>query len=133
MRVHAGWFGLLAAVVAMTVQADVPNDPTEVKPLSVGVKAPSFEARATDGALRIFRPDGYQKPTVVIFYRGGWCPYCNMQLSDLRLVEQKLRQSGFEIVFLSTDRPEILYSSLKATDIHYTLLSDSHLEVLAAA
>jgi peroxiredoxin len=50
-----------------------------------------------------------------------------MQLSDLRLVEPTLRERGFEIVFLSTDRPEILYSSLKATDIHYTLLSDSHL------
>jgi peroxiredoxin len=51
-----------------------------------------------------------------------------MQLSDLRLVEPKLDEQGFEIVFLSTDRTDILYSSLKATDIHYTLLSDSHLE-----
>ena len=55
-----------------------------------------------------------------------------MQLSDLRLVESKLREQGFEIVFLSTDRPEILYSSLKAADIHYTLLSDSHLEAAKA-
>ena len=47
-------------------------------------------------------------------------------------MEPKLRAQGFEIVFLSTDRPEILYSSLKATDIHYTLLSDSHLEAAKA-
>jgi peroxiredoxin len=68
----------------------------------------------------------------VLFYRGGWCPYCNAQLSDLHLVEPKLRESGFEIVFSSTDRPELLYSSLKATDIHYTLLSDSKLEAARA-
>jgi peroxiredoxin len=55
-----------------------------------------------------------------------------MQLNDLRLVEPKLRALGFEIVFLSTDRPEILYSSLKATDIRYTLLSDSRLEAANA-
>ena len=55
-----------------------------------------------------------------------------MQLSDMRLVEPKLRASGFEIVFLSTDRPQLLYSSLKATDIHYTLLSDSHLKAAKA-
>jgi peroxiredoxin len=78
--------------------------------------------------LRTFLPDSYKKPTVVLFYRGGWCPYCNAQLSDLHLVEPKLRKSGFEVVFLSSDRPELLYSSLKAADIHYTLLSDSHLE-----
>jgi hypothetical protein len=46
----------------------------------------------------------------------AWVPYCNMQLSDLHLVEPRLRMSGFEIVFLSTDRLEILYSSLKAAD-----------------
>ncbi len=72
------------------------------------------------------------RPTIVLFYRGGWCPYCNAQLSDLRLVEPKLRQHGFEIVFLSTDRPAILYSSLKAENIHYTLLSDSTLEAAKA-
>ncbi len=55
-----------------------------------------------------------------------------MQLSDLRLVEPQLRKLGFEIVFLSTDRPEILYSSLKDADIHYTLLSDSRLEAATA-
>ena len=100
--------------------------------LSVGARAPIFAARTTEGALRTFEPDSYKKPTVVLFYRGGWCPYCNAQLSDLHLVEPKLRKSGFEIVFLSTDRPELLYSSLKATGIHYTLLSDSHLEAAKA-
>jgi peroxiredoxin len=98
----------------------------------VGTRAPTFSARTADGALRHFSPDGYDKPTVVLFYRGGWCPYCNTQLSDLRLVEAKLRESGFEIVFLSTDRPKLLYSSLKATDIHYTLLSDSQLQAARA-
>ena len=49
-----------------------------------------------------------------------------------RLVEAKLRRSSFEIVFLSTDRPAILYSSLKAQHIHYTLLSDSRLEAAKA-
>ena len=68
----------------------------------------------------------------MIFYRGRWCPYCNTQLSDLRTVEPKLRARGFEIVFLSTDQPKLQYSSLKATDIHYTLLSDSHLEAARA-
>jgi peroxiredoxin len=117
--------GLLASVPAL---AGIPDSPQQVRPLGVGARAPIFSARTTEGALRTFGPDNYKKPLVVIFYRGGWCPYCNAQLSDLHLVEPKLRKSGFEIVFLSTDRPELLYSSLKATDIHYTLLSDNRLE-----
>jgi peroxiredoxin len=120
-----GLAGLLASAPAL---AGIPDSPQQVQALAVGAPAPAFSARTTEGALRTFGPDGYKKPLVVIFYRGGWCPYCNAQLSDLHFVEPKLRKSGFEIVFLSTDRPELLYSSLKATDIHYTLLSDNRLE-----
>ena len=123
---------LAAALWAVSALADIPSDPARVQPLSVGMRAPAFSARTKEGVLRTFSPEGYQKPTVVIFYRGGWCPYCNMQLSDLRLVEPKLRRSGFEIVFLSTDHPAILYSSLKAQHIHYTLLSDSRLDAAKA-
>jgi len=120
--------GLLGMLVAVPTLAGIPDSPLQVQPLSVGARAPIFAARTTEGALRTFQPDSYKKPTVVLFYRGGWCPYCNAQLGDLHIVEPKLRKSGFEVVFLSSDRPELLYSSLKAADIHYTLLSDSHLE-----
>jgi peroxiredoxin len=132
MRIHARLIALLAAVLTVQAFGGIPDNPREVRPLSVGARAPEFSGRTRDGALRHFNPDGYRKPTVVLFYRGGWCPYCNAQLSDLRLVEPKLRNSGFEVIFLSTDRPEILFSSLKAADIHYTLLSDSHLDAARA-
>jgi peroxiredoxin len=52
--------------------------------------------------------------------------------AGLHTVEAKLRERGFEIVFLSTDQPKLLYSSLKDADIHYTLLSDSHLKAAQA-
>lgn len=117
---------------AASAFAGIPSDPTQVQPLAAGMQAPAFSAQTKDGVVRTFSPGSYQKPTVVIFYRGGWCPYCNMQLSDLHLVEPKLRQSGFEVVFLSTDRPAILYSSLKSEHIGYTLLSDSRLDAAKA-
>jgi peroxiredoxin len=132
MKIYPRLIGLLGMLAAVPTLAAIPDSPQQVEPLSVGARAPIFAARTTDGALRTFLPDGYKRPTVVLFYRGGWCPYCNAQLSDLHMVEPKLRRSGFEIVFLSTDRPELLYASLKATDIHYTLLSDSHLEAAKA-
>ncbi len=132
MTFYPRLIGLLGMLAAVPVLAGIPDSPQQVQPLSVGTRAPMFAARTTEGVLRTFEPGSYKKPTVVLFYRGGWCPYCNAQLSDLRLVEPKLRKSGFEIVFLSSDRPELLYSSLKATDVHYTLLSDSHLEAAKA-
>lgn len=132
MRFSRQWIALILVLVAGKTVADIPENAKDVVPLSVGSPAPTFTVRTTEGALRTFSAGTYQKPTVILFYRGGWCPYCNQQLSDLRLVEPKLRAQGFEIVFLSTDRPDLLYSSLQAADIHYTLLSDSQLEAARA-
>ena len=56
-----------------------------------------------------------------------------MQREDLRHAEPKLPAQGFEIAFLSTDRPEILYPSPKVADIHYTLLFDSLLGAVNAS
>ena len=110
-------------MAALSAHGEIPSDPTQVHPLPVGARAPMFEAVTADGKVRSFTPGGSLQPTIAIFYRGGWCPYCNMQLSDLRLMEPKLREQCFEIVFLSTDRSEILYSSLKAADIDALLVA----------
>ncbi len=127
---------LLSAVVVMSAlcggvvdraQAQLAPNAAAAKPLGVGERAPGFTARHADETAYVFEPGHLEHPYVLIFYRGGWCPFCNNQMADLRLVEPKLRASGFEVVFVSTDRPELLYSSLKAEDIHYTLLSDGAL------
>lgn len=70
-------------------------------------------------------------PAVIVFYRGGWCPYCNAHLHDLQSVEPKIVALGYRVLFLSTDRPEILYSSLKER-VNYHLLSDSGLDAARA-
>lgn len=124
----AVWLSLsILSAFAGSAQADLPTDPKAATPLAVGTRAPDFTVQRVDGKPYLFNSRQLNQPYIVIFYRGGWCPYSNAQLADLRLVEPKLRASGFTILFISTDRPELLYSSLKAADIHYTLLSDGQL------
>jgi peroxiredoxin len=55
-----------------------------------------------------------------------------MHLNELRDVEPKLLEMGFEVIFLSADRPEILYTSLREENIKYTLLSDSKMHAAQA-
>src|SRR6201997_20157 len=117
----------LMIALASVARAELPADPAAVTPLAVGAHAPDFTVHRADGTPYVFDSRHLAAPHIVIFYRGGWCPYCNAQLADLRLVEPKLRASGFTILFISTDRPDLLYSSLKAADIGYTLLSDGQL------
>ena len=109
---------------------DVPDDANDIEPLTVGQSAPRFTVYQTDGRPYVFDPGTLEKPVVLITYRGGWCPYCNLHLKELRDAEPRLLEMGFEVIFLSTDRPEILYASLMdwVSDINYTLLSDSKMD-----
>jgi peroxiredoxin len=111
--------------------ADFAPSAEAARPLTVGTAAPDFTASRVDKTKYVFSAAHLSRPVVLIFYRGGWCPYCNMQLADMHTVEPNLREAGFEVLFVSTDRPGILYSSLKdqtqplATT--YSLLSDPEL------
>ena len=110
----------------------VPDDATNVQPLEAGQTAPVFTAYTVDGDSYRFDPAQREQPTVLIFYRGGWCPYCNKHLKDLREAEPVLLELGFEVLFLSADRPEILHSSLRREQPSYTILSDASMEVSRA-
>ena len=66
-----------------------------------------------------------KKRTVLVFYRGGWCPYCNAHLAALGETEKQLLDLGYQIIAISPDAPK----SLRVTDdkqkLNYLLLSDS--------
>lgn len=125
-----GWF-VLALALAGTVGAEVPDDPAQVVPVQVGHRAPAFVAKEVTGEDYAFEPSVLKKPALLIFYRGGWCPYCNAHLHDLQSVEPKIRRMGYEVLFLSTDRPGLLYESLKEK-VSYHILSDAQMSAARA-
>ena len=120
---------LAAALAAPASHAEIAASAEETQPLSVGVAAPSFTARNADGSDFVFDPSSLDRPVMLIFYRGGWCPYCNRHLAELRHVVPELEQRGMDVYFLSADSPANLASALHgdAEGLNYTLLSDARL------
>jgi peroxiredoxin len=110
----------------------------EVKPLQTGELAPRFTVRTVDDEPFVFDPENLDAPAILITFRGGWCPYCNMHLSELRNVVPELRGKGIDVYFISGDRPELLYASLKRETqdeidgLGYTILSDANIEAARA-
>jgi peroxiredoxin len=105
-------------------RTDIHPQANEVQPLLPGMAAPAFTVRNARGEEMAFDPTGLERPLVLSFFRGGWCPYCNLHLAEMRKAESELRQMGFDIWFISIDRPEELYASLEQPEIDYTALSD---------
>ena len=129
---------LMATLVfSLTVQAggsrqDIHESASDVQPLLAGMKAPAFVVTDVEGRPFEFDPDAMTRPVVLTFYRGGWCPYCNLHLSELRLAEKQLGDMGFDIWFISIDRPELLLESLDDPEIGYTIFSDASLNATRA-
>lgn len=116
----------------------LPATAQDITPLMTGDRAPSFTVRTVDDEPYSFDPDHLDSATILISFRGGWCPYCNMHLSELRTVIPELKQKGFDVLFLSNDRPDMLYSGLKmetqeAIDgLDYVILSDADVNAAMA-
>ncbi len=120
--------------------ADVPFAATadEIQPLAVGDSAPRFTVRTIDDERFEFDPRTLERPVVLISFRGGWCPFCNMHLSELRHAIPEISEMGVDVLFLSGDRPELLYSSLSGQTqgyidgLNYTILSDADAQAAIA-
>lgn len=124
--------GFSVICAAADNREDIHASADQVQPLLVGMKAPGFMVRDVKSQPYNFIPGTQTKPIVLIFFRGGWCPYCNLHLSELRLAETKLKEMGFDIWFISIDKPELLLASLDDPDIGYTIYSDSALNATRA-
>ena len=131
MRTMAFVLAIASLCGVHLARAAVPDDPARVAPLAVGAMAPAFTVREVNGQDFHFDPKALRSPVLIIFYRGGWCPYCNTHLKDLRQVEPQIRALGYQVLFLSTDRPELLYSSLQEK-VTYHILSDASMQAARA-
>ena len=126
---------LLASSISNAVadqREDIHASAQQVQPLLVGMSAPDFTVRGVGGETFQFKSGEQAKPIVLTFFRGGWCPYCNLHLSELRLAEEQLTELDFNIWFISIDKPELLLDSLDEPDIGYTIYSDSALSATRA-
>jgi peroxiredoxin len=109
-----------------------------IQPLRTGQAAPTFVVKTVGDEPYVFQPGSLERPALLITFRGGWCPYCNMHLSELRTVMPEIQALGFDVLFLSGDRPELLYESLKSetlADIEglgYQIYSDADAEAALA-
>jgi len=101
-------------------------------PLAVGSAVPAMTLMDVTGKPFALADAIAKRPTVLIFYRGGWCPFCNRQMAQLVEIEPKLRKMGYQLLAISPDRPEELRKSIAKHRLNYTLLSDSDATAIKA-
>jgi peroxiredoxin len=103
-----------------------------IKHLAVGDKIPEAVMRLESGQEVGLEEQMAGEPAVLIFYRGGWCPFCTKHLAALNDITEELADAGVALLAISPDRPAKLKAAEKLADIDYVLLSDSKMELAQA-
>ena len=65
------------------------------------------------------------KPAVIVFYRGGWCPYCNIALRTYQAqLVPALAERGISLIAISPQTPDGSLSTKESKELTFTVLSD---------
>jgi peroxiredoxin len=92
--------------------------------LNVGDTAPDFTLNnATGDAIRLFNV--LQKgPVILTWYRGGWCPYCNITLAALQETLPQFEAQGAKLLALTPELPDKSMSTAEKHQLDFEVLSD---------
>lgn len=68
-------------------------------------------------------------PVVLMWYRGGWCPYCNLQLKAMNDRIKSLESTGAKLLVVSPELPEKSQETIDRNQLEMTILHDPHNEL----
>jgi len=125
-------FALALTAAPAAAFAAIASSPEAATPLAVGSKAPSAIVVNEAGDPVDLAAALGGKPTLLIFYRGGWCPYCNKHLATLSETEEQMLGMGYQILGVSPDTVESLKETSGKHHLAYKLFSDRSMNASAA-
>ena len=127
---------IITAAIALlsftTTAKPISIDENNISPLLNGHEIPNISLQTVEGEDVNLKELVSHKNTILFFYRGGWCPFCNVQMGQLQAIESQLLAMNIQLVGISPDSPEKLKASITQNKLNYLLLSDQHLQAAQA-
>ncbi|MDB5142291.1 MAG: bcp 1 [Mucilaginibacter sp.] len=97
--------------------------------LRIGDKAPLFELPNAAGHIVKLNDLLNNGPVVLTFYRGTWCPFCNLVLSMYQKILPQIKERGASLVAISAQTPDHSLTMKEKNELDFEVLSDAHNEV----
>lgn len=116
---------IFTLLVSVSSLAQVAEHAEDISPLLIGETIPSTDVLTIENQKISVKDVFKENPTVLLFYRGGWCPYCNAHLSAVGEITEEINAMGYQILAVSPDAPKNLKKSMADQKIDYRLLSDA--------
>lgn len=92
--------------------------------LKEGTKAKDFTLNNATGQTVNLYEELSKGPVVLVFYRGGWCPFCNLQLKSYQKVLPAIRELGAQLIAVSPQSPDNTLSLQEKHELEFQVVSD---------
>lgn len=92
--------------------------------INIGDQAPNFTLSNAAGKSVSLQEQLKEGPVVLTWYRGGWCPYCNMTLHALQEELPNFRANGASLIALTPELPDNSLTTAEKNNLEYEVLSD---------
>ena len=112
--------------------ADLRATGIESQALQVGARAPDLTLPDALGQPVRLSSLWQRGPLVLVFYRGGWCPYCNLELRAWQQQLGALKNLDAQLVAVSPQTPDNSLSTAEKNALAFPVLSDSALQAATA-
>jgi peroxiredoxin len=123
---RAGWFKRVPAERQAIMERHIAGlrDGLAKSALKTGDRAPAIvlgNARGDAVDVGALLKNG---PVIVSFYRGGWCPYCNLELRAFQQILPEIKAAGAALVAISPEKPDDTLSTAEKNALSFEVLSD---------
>jgi peroxiredoxin len=119
LRVPADRRAAMERHIAYLSKTGIGKNAKQVGDLAPAIVLPDVHGRAFDVATLLAKG-----PVVVTFYRGGWCPYCNLELKAYQDVLPRIVAAGASLVAISPEKPDDSVSTAEKNGLTFAVLSD---------
>jgi peroxiredoxin len=123
---------IITIIASPLHSATIASSADKITPLLVGNQLPTVKLKDYRNKSVDLEELSKGKSTLVVFYRGSWCPYCNRHLQALGESKASLEKMGIQIIAISPDSASSLSKSLEKNKVDYTLLSDAQVNAAKA-
>lgn len=113
----------ISEVMLNDTKEQIRNGVTE-NALRIGAQMPDFKLKNAVGDLVDSRDLLENGPLIISFYRGAWCPYCNLELSAYQEALPEIQALGAQLVAISPEQPDSSMSLVEKHTLKYEILSD---------
>lgn len=97
----------------------------------VGDAAPDFTLKNATGKEVSLAAELKKGPVVLTWYRGGWCPYCNIALAALQAELPAIKKAGGTLLALTPELPDKVLTTAEKNKLEFEVLTDLNHKVAA--